>query len=335
MARPSKNNADYFSHDADMRNDVKVKALRRRFSHKGYAVWCFMLEVLTDSDFFEVSFDEVNQELLAADFDVSVEELREIVEYCQKIGLLQSTQDGKVFSEAHQRRFSGLLTKRERDRERIARLAQEEKQAETEVIATEKPVLDSSRPDNSHSKVKENRVKENREKETKIEKYPYQDIIAVWNSVCLSLPKVLKVTEARKQKMKCRFQEFGVKPDELKDFTMRLFQRVQASDFLTGRSTGKMGWCANFDWVFENPSNWVKVSEGNYDNNRGGGSTNTEQKPVQAADGSQVQLGVGEYIDGSGRRTYGTGRANIPMTAAPRPSERYSWDAASNSWVML
>ena len=334
MARPSKNNAEYFSHDADMRNDVKVKALRRRFSHKGYAVWCFMLEVLTDSDFFEVSFDEVSQELLAADFDIAPEELREIVEYCQKIGLLQSTQDGKVFSEAHQRRFSGLLTKRERDRKRLARLAQEEKQAETEVIATEKPVLNSSRPDNSHSKVKENRVKENREKETKIEKYPYQDIIAVWNSVCLSLPKVLKVTEARKQKMKCRFQEFGVKTDELKDFTMRLFQRVQASDFLTGRSTDKMGWVANFDWVFENEKNWVKVSEGNYDN-RGGGSINTAQKPVQAADGSQVQLGVGEYIDGSGRRTYGTGRANIPMNAAPRPSERYSWDAASNSWVML
>ena len=94
-----------------------------------------------------------------------------------------------------------------------------------------------------------------------------------------------------------------------------------------------MGWVANFDWVFENEKNWVKVSEGNYDNKRGGGS-NTAQKPVQASDGSQVQLGVGEYIDGSGRRTYGTGRANIPMTAAPRPSERYSWDAASHTWIL-
>ena len=160
-------------------------------------------------------------------------------------------------------------------------------------------------------------------------------MVAMWNSVCLSCPKVQKLTEARKAKMKKRFEEFGVKSEELTDFVMRLFQRVQASDFLTGRSTGKMGWVANFDWVFENDKNWVKVSEGNYDNNRGGGSTNTTQKPVQAADGSQVQLGVGEYIDGSGRRTYGTGRANIPMNAAPRPSERYSWDAASNSWVML
>lgn len=84
------------------------------------------------------------------------------------------------------------------------------------------------------------------------EKYPYQDIVAMWNSVCLSCPKVLKVTEARKQKMKTRFQEFGMKREELTDYVMRLFQRVQASDFLTGRSTDKMGWVANFDWVFEN-----------------------------------------------------------------------------------
>ena len=57
------------------------------------------------------------------------------------------------------------------------------------------------------------------------------------------------------------------------------------------------------------------------------------QKNTATPDG--CTLGVGEYIDGTGRRRYGTGQANIPMTAAPRPSERYSWDAASNSWIYL
>lgn len=38
MARPKKNNAEYYTHDADMRNDMKIKALRRKFSHTGYAV---------------------------------------------------------------------------------------------------------------------------------------------------------------------------------------------------------------------------------------------------------------------------------------------------------
>ena len=33
MARPAKLNADYFSHDVDMRNDIRIKGLRRNFGH--------------------------------------------------------------------------------------------------------------------------------------------------------------------------------------------------------------------------------------------------------------------------------------------------------------
>lgn len=115
MARPRKNNADYFSHDADMRNDIKIKALRRKYSHAGYAVWCYLLEVLSDSDFFEVEWSDLNIELLSADFDVSIKELRDIVDYAVKIDLLQM-KNGVLYSETHQERFSALLTNRERKR---------------------------------------------------------------------------------------------------------------------------------------------------------------------------------------------------------------------------
>lgn len=120
MARPSKNNAEYFSHDADMRNNRKVKALRRRFSHKGYAVWCFILETLTDAEYFEIKFDEVTQDLLAADFDITNEELQSIVAYCVKIRLLQM-KDDTLYCDALKQRFSGLIEKRRYDYERYLR----------------------------------------------------------------------------------------------------------------------------------------------------------------------------------------------------------------------
>lgn len=47
-----------------------------------------------------------------------------------------------------------------------------------------------------------------------------------------------------------------------------------------------------------------------------------------------VVLGVGESID-NGRRTYGTGKATIPMDALPRPSERHAWDSLTQKWLML
>jgi hypothetical protein len=91
MARPTKHNADYFSHDIIMRDDPKIKALRRKYSHTGYSIWNMLLELLTSKEYFEYEWNELNIELLAPDFDIDAEQLEEIVSYCIKIGLLQIT----------------------------------------------------------------------------------------------------------------------------------------------------------------------------------------------------------------------------------------------------
>ena len=57
-----------------------------------------------------------------------------------------------------------------------------------------------------------------------------------------------------------------------------------------------------------NRSNWIKVQEGNYDNDKGSGVQNGSKV-------TKVQLGVGEFYDNSGHRTYGSGKAIIPPTA--------------------
>lgn len=114
MARPKKNNADYFSHESEMRNDVKIKALRRKFSHTGYAAWNYLLEVLTDAEGFSIVWDELSIELYAADFDLDVAELTEIVDYCLKLGLLQQN-DGMLYCENLTSSFEGLMNKRGRN----------------------------------------------------------------------------------------------------------------------------------------------------------------------------------------------------------------------------
>jgi hypothetical protein len=91
MARPIKHNADYFSHDCNMRNDIKVKALRRKYKALGYATYIMMLELLTDNDYFEIEWNEMNIELLTPDFDMDTDELTEIIDYCIKLNLLQLT----------------------------------------------------------------------------------------------------------------------------------------------------------------------------------------------------------------------------------------------------
>lgn len=138
MARPIKNNADYFPHDADMRNDPKVKALRRKFGHTGYSVWNMLLEFLTDSDNFEFEFSELQIELISGDFDLEPGTLKEIILYCEKVKLI-TVEDGFLQSKRLKERFSPLLNKRERDRKRV--------------FASE----------NTQSKVNESKVKESKE----------------------------------------------------------------------------------------------------------------------------------------------------------------------------
>ena len=114
MARPRKLNADWFPHDVNERNKPMVKAIRRKFSHLGYAVWTYLQETLTSSDLFRIKWDDVTVELLAADYDVEPEELIAIVEYAVKIGLLEIG-DGFIFSAEHRNGLKPLLLKRERD----------------------------------------------------------------------------------------------------------------------------------------------------------------------------------------------------------------------------
>jgi hypothetical protein len=119
MARPQKDNADYFSHDADMRNDLKIKALRRKYSHTGYAVYNYMLELLTDSNFFQHKWDDLNIEIISGDFNIDPEILKEIIEYCTSTLQLFTIENGLIWCETLRKRFESLLSKRKRDRSRV------------------------------------------------------------------------------------------------------------------------------------------------------------------------------------------------------------------------
>ena len=111
MARPQKNNLDYFSHDKDMRNDLKIKALRRKFSHKGYSIYVMMLEHLSDCEYLQYEWNDLSIELLTPDFDVDANELKEIINYCTFLKLFQ-VEEGIIFSDKFYQRNQDVLNTR-------------------------------------------------------------------------------------------------------------------------------------------------------------------------------------------------------------------------------
>lgn len=78
----------------------------------------------------------------------------------------------------------------------------------------------------------------------------------LFNVICVSLPEVRLLTKVRVAHIKTlltTLEKSGCAPIEF-------LKKIENSDFLTGRS-GK--WRATFDWII-NPSNAVKIIEGNY-----------------------------------------------------------------------
>ena len=86
----------------------------------------------------------------------------------------------------------------------------------------------------------------------------YQAVVEAFNTICRSLPKVRDITEPRKKAIR-----WCVKQVEEAGGFRALFERVEASDFLTGRN-GNWSGCG-FDWIWK-PANLTKILEGNYDN---------------------------------------------------------------------
>lgn len=111
MARPVKNNLDYFSHDKDMRNDVKIRNVRRKFGHKGYSVYVMMLEHLSDCEYLQYEWNELSIELLVPDFDIDTDELIDIVNHCVKLKLFE-LEFGVLYCPTLYQRNNKVLTDR-------------------------------------------------------------------------------------------------------------------------------------------------------------------------------------------------------------------------------
>ncbi|MER0252613.1 hypothetical protein ABRW40_07595 [Clostridioides difficile] len=83
----------------------------------------------------------------------------------------------------------------------------------------------------------------------------YSEIISKFNSTCIELSKVKKLTDTRKRRINSRIKEYD------KETVLDVINIVSKTSFLNGNNN--TGWKANFDWIMSS-SNFTKILEGNY-----------------------------------------------------------------------
>jgi len=91
-----------------------------------------------------------------------------------------------------------------------------------------------------------------------------EEVFEAWNKTAISMPvKILNKT--RKDKIGARLKE-----QAFMDNYLKIFELVEASDFLTGRAPSKEhpNFKGGLDWIITNDHNYIKVLEGKYDNKK-------------------------------------------------------------------
>jgi hypothetical protein len=88
----------------------------------------------------------------------------------------------------------------------------------------------------------------------------FQSIVDDFHRICVSYPKVTKLSDARKKAIKARINSGYTQAD----FT-KLFEKAESSIFLKGKND--RNWSADFDWLIKD-ANMAKVLDGKYDSMR-------------------------------------------------------------------
>lgn len=99
----------------------------------------------------------------------------------------------------------------------------------------------------------------------------YQLVADMYNSTCISFPKLTKLSDKRKKTIRARFNQ-GYTVEDFK----QLFELAEGSSFLKG-GNGR-NWSANFDWLIAD-ANMAKTLDGNY--------SDRQKEKGGAADGIQ------------------------------------------------
>lgn len=236
----------YFTHDFGARNDPKLLAVSRRYGLAGIGLyWCVIEMLYEQGGSLELnSLDSIGYQL--HDDDSIINSL------VNDFGLFET--DGKMF-------WSESVNKRIDRRAEIARKRRQAAQNRwngSEVAKEDQE--EANEPEGINIPLKDEKPTEGKKKGKDVD---FNAIVAMYHAECPSFPRIVKVSEARKSKIRIRLEEMKGDFDVIK----KVFQKLEASKFCRGDN--KNGWKASFDWIFENEKNWVKVYEGNYDNKIG------------------------------------------------------------------
>ena len=196
-----------------------------------------------------------NLEMLSTITRTNVDIVRSAVKLFTELDMMEIWDDGTFFMTQVQKMIGSAANNDNTIRQQRFR---DRKKAEA-LQSRYEPVINSNESKKIEKELDIDKEKDNRER------INYQQIADMYNEICISFPRLTKLSERRETAIRARLRKYTV--DDFKT----IFTKAEASDFLKGGND--KNWSATFDWLICD-GNMAKVLDGNYDNRGNGNGRN-------------------------------------------------------------
>lgn len=284
----------------DFFDSKEMKKLRKLAGGDTFTIIYLKMQLLSLADEGKLYFDGVEDsfaEEIALQIDEEPENVKVTILYLQRVGLIEVMSDNELFlsevpymtgSETDKAEF--MRKKRQKSSNEFIGEGNNVTRMLPEVTKCYTEIEKETDKDKEKEKETDNNMSTGVDGISPIHIH-YQEIIDLFNSICVSLNKVRNLTDTRKKKIKSAYKLLNGDYEGL-------FKRVEESDFLSGRS-GKWDKCG-FDWIMKQ-ENMVKILEGNYDNKGGNNNGGNQQSEKPKVDTSKMTFEeLEEYLENGG-----------------------------------
>lgn len=311
MGRNAKIGLEYFPFEVDFFADIKVRKLIKYQGGKAVTIYALLLCLIYKGGYY-MRWDEELPFIVSEQTGFEEVYISEVIKSCLALGLFSKELfDSKqiLTSKGIQERYISIcnLSKRKVIISPEYNISSEE----IGIYSEEIPISSEEMPINSvkSTQRKEKKSKEKEKNITKKESDLFNSTETTEQPQASSQTNFVKPT-VEQVKAYCKERNNGIDAEQFID-------HYTSNGWMVGKTKMK-------DW---------RAAVRTWERNKQNTTSAKVQSGANVPPG--VKLGKGEWITQDGRRTYGTGRANIPMDAPPRPSEQYSWSAETNKWMVL
>lgn len=237
----------------DFFSSKRIKRLRSLAGGDTYTIIYLKMQLKALKDDGYLYFDDVMDDFaeeLALDIDENADDVRVTIQYLSRVGLLESSENGKEYFLPYVQTCIGSETA---SAQRVRNYRARKKEQEALPCNTDETPMKQVETKCNTEIEKEKEL----ETDIEIEKNKYQLIADMYNNTCVSFPRLTKLSDSRKKAIGARLKKYSL--EEIQ----RVFDLAEKSDFLKGNNS--RNWNANFDWLM-NDANMAKVLDGNYTN---------------------------------------------------------------------